>query len=255
MADVDQTIGGTVLFEHPLNEFTRTALRIEYLLSLAAQALADPSHLAPYGFWRALFDLMELLDRGDVRQDLIKELDRTINELPALVSRGCCPGTAEQELREQLQQHVQTLRSCARLGQPLRDDRFFMTLRQRFALAAGQCSFDLPQFHLWLHRPEEVRRSQMRHYLGLMEPVQRAFGDWLHLVRCRGKFSSEMAVGGFYQNSAEQLQLLRIRLSPSVGAFPSISGNRLRFTVRFVAPQADRECFLDHDVAFDLARC
>lgn len=244
-----------MLFEHPLNEFTRTALRVEHLLTLAAQALADPSHLAPYGFWRALFDLMEILDRGDIRQDLIKELDRSINDIPQLIARGCCSGTAEGELRAQLQQHIQGLRSSARLGQPLRDDRFFMTLRQRFALAAGQCSFDLPQFHLWLHRPEEVRRGQMRHYLGLLEPMQRAVADWLHLVRCRGKFNAVSAVNGFYQDNAEQLQLLRIRMSPSIGAFPSISGNRLRFTIRFVSPQADRECFLDHDVPFDLARC
>ena len=44
-------------------------------------------------------------------------------------------------------------------------------------------------------------------------------------------------------------------LQPVVGAFPSVSGNRLRFTVRFVSPQSEREIFLDSDIAFDLARC
>ncbi len=244
-----------MLFEHPLNEFVRTALRVEHLLSLAGQALADPSPLAPYNFWRALFDLMEILDRGDIRQDLIKELDRAGNEIPQLIAKGCCTGAPELELRAQFQAHIQGLRSSARLGQPLRDDRFFTTLRQRFALAAGQCSFDLPQFHLWMHHPEEVRREQMRTYLDLMQPMQRAFGDWLYLLRCRGKFSSVTANNGFYQDSAENLQLLRIRLQPAVGAFPSVSGNRLRFTVRFVSPQAERELFLDSDIAFDLARC
>lgn len=244
-----------MLFDHPLNEFTRTALRVEHLLLLADQALADPSPLAPYNFWRALFDLMEILDRGDIRQDLIKELDRASNDIPQLIAKGYCGTIAEQDLRAQFQAHVQGLRASPRLGQPLRDDRFFTTLRQRFALAAGQCSFDLPQFHLWMHQPEQAQRTQMQSYLELMQPMQHAFGDWLRLLRCRGQFSSVQATAGFYQDSAENLQLLRIRLPPTVGAFPSVSGNRLRFTVRFVSPQAEREVFLDNDIAFDLARC
>ena len=244
-----------MLFEHPLNEFTRTALRIEHQLNMAARALQDPSQLSPYSYWRALFDLMEILDRGDIRQDLIKELDRGVGEAPQLVARGCLRNGEAADLRQRLLDHVQTMRQSSRLGQMLREDRFFTTLRQRFALAAGQCSFDLPQYHLWLHQSEATRREQMVYYLGLLQPMKSAFADWLHQLRCRGTFSDEMAVNGFYQNNAEQLQLLRIELEPEIGAYPSISGNRLRFTVRFVSPQGERESFLDTDVAFALARC
>lgn len=71
----------TVLFEHPLNEKMRTWLRIEFLLQQLhanAQVTAISSALL---FFRTASDLLDVLERGEVRTDLLKELERQQQKL------------------------------------------------------------------------------------------------------------------------------------------------------------------------------
>lgn len=65
-----------VLFEHPLNEKMRTWLRIEFLLQQLTVHPAITSHADALHFFRNIGDLLDVFERGEVRTDLMKELDR-----------------------------------------------------------------------------------------------------------------------------------------------------------------------------------
>jgi cell division protein ZapD len=70
-----------VLFEHPLNEKMRTWLRIEFLIQQMAFHPMIASHADALHFFRNAGDLLDVLERGEVRTDLLKELERQQRKL------------------------------------------------------------------------------------------------------------------------------------------------------------------------------
>ena len=70
-----------VLFEHPLNEKMRTWLRIEFLIQQMAFHPMIASHADALHFFRNAGDLLDVLERGEVRTDLVKELERQQRKL------------------------------------------------------------------------------------------------------------------------------------------------------------------------------
>ena len=123
-----------VLFEHPLNEKMRTWLRIEFLLQQLTVHPAITSHADALHFFRNIGDLLDVFERGEVRTDLMKELDRQQRKLQSWAE---VPGVDQDrinELRQQLKQSGSTLMSAPRIGQYLREDRLIALVRQRLSI-------------------------------------------------------------------------------------------------------------------------
>ena len=74
-----------VLFEHPLNEKMRTWLRIEFLIQQMAFRPQIASHADALHFFRNAGDLLDVLERGEVRTDLVKELERQQRDRKSVV--------------------------------------------------------------------------------------------------------------------------------------------------------------------------
>ena len=74
-------VAATVLFEHPLNEKMRTWLRIEFLLQQMHSNAQITSIASALLFFRTASDLLDVLERGEVRTDLLKELERQQQKL------------------------------------------------------------------------------------------------------------------------------------------------------------------------------
>jgi len=60
-----------ILFEHPLNEKMRTWLRIEFLIQQLSQHLPVNDHATALHFFRNVGDLLDVIERGDVRTELL----------------------------------------------------------------------------------------------------------------------------------------------------------------------------------------
>ena len=90
-------------YEHPLNEKLRTYLRLEYLLTQLHNLNDLDSEWQQQAFFNALFDLIEVLDRNDIRPDLIKDCERSET---ALVKWASHPSVADDKLQALLQQAV-----------------------------------------------------------------------------------------------------------------------------------------------------
>lgn len=70
-----------VFFEHPLNEKMRTWLRIEFLLTQLNTQLPLHDHATALHFFRNASELLDVFERGEIRTELLKELDRQQRKL------------------------------------------------------------------------------------------------------------------------------------------------------------------------------
>ena len=240
-----------LIYEQPLNEKTRSYLRLEYLANqLQSNLDQDHQHRCFY----PLFSLCELTERCDYRGEIIKDIDK---QLITLKKWQNLPHIDEQQVIsyvEKLQAARKCLLDCNRPGQTLKQDRFLSALRQRFGMPGACCNFDLPQLHYWLAKPWDVRQQQYKAWIAsftcLLTPVRLL----LELTRKTTDYNPATAVAGFYQgNSNQALSLIRVKLDASQGCYPTISGNRNRYAIHFVL--FDQQKHSDKTIDFMLATC
>jgi len=252
---------GTLIFEQPLNERMRTFLRLDFLYN---QALHHNEMASPWGSRAAMASLIEILaitTRGDVRSDVLKELESHLATLNEFQSR---PGVDAQRLKTLVSNLLRLRSDLMSAGsaflQPLRDSEFLNAIKLRSAIPGGTCEFDLPDYYFWLAQPDEARMRSFNQWLGLLRPMCDAIAELLWLTRQNGRTRQEIAVGGTFNITFERdnpLQLLRISLPASAGLYPEISGSHHRCSVRFLSWQGitTRPSQTANDVPFMLSCC
>src|SRR5512139_2798857 len=67
-----------LIFEQPLNERMRTFLRLDYLYNQALYHNEKASQWGSRAAVASLIDILAITTRGDVRSDVLKELERHI---------------------------------------------------------------------------------------------------------------------------------------------------------------------------------
>ncbi|EKN4706573.1 cell division protein ZapD [Yersinia ruckeri] len=244
----------TVLFEHPLNEKMRTWLRIEFLL----QQLENQRSLANIAnaltFFRTASDLIDVLERGEVRTDLLKELERQQQKLQLWADVPGVDMRVIDKLREQLKQRASVLMSAPRIGQSLKEDRLISLVRQRLSIPGGCCSFDLPTLHIWLHLPQGQRDRHINTLLDTLTPLNQSLTIILDLIRQSGPLRSQISLNGFFQDNAEGADLLRLRISMEHQLYPQVSGHKTRYAIRFL-PLDSENGTVPERLTFELACC
>jgi cell division protein ZapD len=229
-----------VLFEHPLNEKMRTWLRVEYLIDQLHETVPVSGSVSALGVFRILSDLLDIFERGDMRTELLKELERQQQKLRAWLD---VPGIDElrvNDLRQQLKQYSSELMAVPRMGQLLREDRLVALVRQRLSIPGGCCSFDLPSLHIWLHQDQAVRDVQVNGWLESLNPLRNSLTMILDLVRQSGVFRHQTSLNGFYQDNAEGSDLLRLQLTLEDALYPQVSGHKSRYAIRFLPLDSER---------------
>ena len=238
-------------YEQPLNEKTRSYLRLEYL---ADQLEFNFNHDHQHACFFPLFSLWELCERCDYRNDVIKEFDRQLCLLNKWKALPDSDHQQIQQLIDEIQSHRCQLIKTTRLGQELKSDRFLMAIRQRFSMPGASCSFDLPQLHFWLAKPWSERQHNYQMWCEHFRPLLDAVKLVLQLCRNTAEFQSQQAHSGFYQGDSNQaLSLVRVRLNEDYGCYPTISGNRNRFAIHFVTFEHHKHT--DKTIEFKLAAC
>lgn len=223
-----------VTYEYPLNEKIRSWLRLETLL----QQVYELSHITSYtsgvAFFRSVSELIEILDRGEVRTDLIKELEKHRKRLAAWADSPNADNQLISSLLNDLSTKTTNITSASRFGQQLRNDKIISMVRQRLSIPGGCCSFDLPTLQLWLNMPQEPRDHSIGEWLKSLAPLKDTLDTILHLLRQAAAFETKECHNGFYQDSVEDKELLRVRLSTDKLIYPQISGHKTRFAIRFL---------------------
>jgi len=248
-------------FEQPLSERMRTFLRIEFLYEQTRFHAGEPTDFGARAAVAGLLEILTILGRGDVRSDVLKELDHHA----AVLGRFRSQPRVDPARLTRLIDEIEALKgriadAGSQLINPLKECEFLNTIRHRSGIPGGTCSFDVPDYGYWLHLPASDRRRQLQTWIGKIEPLCDAVAEVLWLTREATEPRDEVAVGGFFQHSAdrsEQMNLIRVLLPATAGFYPEVSAGQHRFTLRFLRWRSvdERPVQVNQDVRFLLAIC
>ena len=231
-----------ITYEYPLSERIRTLLRLEDLFDRTRYFLAREHALDHHAALVAIFEIIDVAGRADLKSDLMQELERQRQVLGTF--RGS-PDVAQNALEQVLREADETFAALAtnagKTGQHLRENEWLMSVKSRVNIPGGACEFDLPSYHFWLHRPAAARLADLNLWLAPLLPVRDGISIVLRLLRDSGKPAELTAVQGQFQQmlSGKVAQLIRLRLSDEAGYIPEISANKYALMIRFTERTAE----------------
>jgi cell division protein ZapD len=210
---------GLIVYEQPLTERMRTFLRIEFLSRQAQHHARQPSAWSSRAAMGSLIEILAIVSRGDVRGEVLKDLERQATMLAGFASRPGVDRTRLDALLERVSQLRQQLSSCgAHYTQPLKESEFLASIRHRSAIPGGTCEFDLPDFKHWLSLPG---RAALRRLPGLVPPPEAAVRRHRPAALADPRVlagPARIAPGGMFQYQIDRsmgCQLVRIALPPA----------------------------------------
>jgi len=246
----------TILYEHPLNERIRNYLKLEQLFKQVNNCATSDISTSHQVFFNALFAIIDMLERSDIRGELIKDLEKLQK---SLVVWSQAPNIDTSVLEDNLRETVFLINQLKINNQTwcqLKEHKLLASLKQRFAIQGGNSSFDLPQLQFWLHQPTSLITTDIGQRLSLLDNIKKPLALILKFIRQRAEFKCIETESGFYQDNGEGLMLLRIKIDKSAQYYPTISGNKFRYSIRFMLPcEQDGRRYFNQTTKFYLARC
>lgn len=245
------------IFEFPLNERIRTWLRLEELFGKVLFFIQGQDARMHHAGLLAIFEIVDVTARSELKNELIQELERQKAGLEALRRN---PAVNIKRLDEVLRAIDEALAGLlamvGKMGQHVRDNEWLGSIKGRAGIPGGTCSFDLPVYNYWLNQPAENRKEDLSAWLMPMLPIRHGVEVVLRILRDGGHVSRHTAVQGLFQLmlAGRSAHLLRIAVETSCA--PEVSANKYAVNVRFLVPdtmQKPRLC--DRDVDFDLTFC
>lgn len=248
-----------IVYEYPLSERIRTWLRLEDLFGKVAFFIRAGDQRSHHAALLAIFELVDVMARPELRSELIQELERQklsfepLRGNPAVDSErleGVLGGLAS-ALAEL---HVQS----GKLGQHVRENDWLSSIKSRSSIPGGTCGFDLPGYHYWLNQPTQSRLNDLQAWLAPLLPIKRGVDTVLKLLRESGSVTRYVAKAGLFQLmlGGRVAQLLRIGIDEGQPCVPEVSANKYAVNLRFVsAGTSQKSRTFDQDVPFDLIFC
>lgn len=229
-----------LVFEHPLNERVRTQLRLEFIHRNIQHALTSGS---VFDHRQALFlilDTLAIMNRGDVRAEVRKELERIHASLLPLKQVTHVNQNQLQQALDQIDYYLEAMIEERHHAADLKEVAFLNTIKQRSGLPGGACEFDLPSLHAWLSQPVAYRQDDIEHWLESFTALHGAINLCLHLMRVSADVLEVNCKDGVYHHSfsaERECQLVRIMLEPGQHIYPVVSGNRHGLSLRMMRQQ------------------
>ncbi len=248
------------VYEHPLNERIRMMLRLEHLFRQATYFLEQDHVWCSRIFVSTLLDILELFSRGDIRTELLKELERSTDNLGQLMSYPNVDHDRLGSILRALEHLIDNIHAMtAAPGSELKSDELLSTIRQRSSIPGGTCDFDLPRYNLWLHSDPQQRLADQKRWYTSLDPIRQTIELLFKMIRGSTEFQDKTATAGNYTEQLEKTlpyQMIRIRLPRSAPYYAEISGSKHRFTVRFLQRSKEQKYELvNADIHFQLELC
>lgn len=229
-----------IVYEHPLHERIRMLIRMESLFKLIDTLLQDKSPWATQVVLATAGDLLGILQRGDVKSELLKELDRHAQTFTRWLAHEEADVPRLEEYLEKLRLLTDAIHAMnGPFGAEIKRNEFVNSVIQRCAIPGGTCSFDLPLLHHFLARPAEERIDFLLTWLEDFRLLREATVLILELTRNSAfRRTIEVENGVFNQilEKGHPVQLVQVQLPAGSPVYPEISGNKLQFTIRFMVP-------------------
>ena len=249
-----------VEFEQPLTERIRTFLRLEFLFAEHAYHRRGEGALAVRSTLQALLDILTVLSRSDLKNDILKELADQHATLTKLASKPGIDGGKLQGVLTEIAQAVNGMQQLTTqfAASLLRGNDFLTALLNRSGIPGGTCAFDLPAYHFWLSQPCEHIKRDLDAWFADLRPFEKAITLYLRLLRNSVEPETSVATGGMYVYTPQgPCVLVRVTVPVAAGVYPEISAGRHRFTVRFMSARDVnvRSQQATADVSFQMQCC
>ena len=248
-----------ICYEHPLNERIRTLLRLEVLFNKVDFFSARDTSTEHHAALVALFEILDVTSRADLKSDLLQELERQRSLLEGLRKN---PEISEEALNHVLNDIKVTFRDLlnipGRIGGHLRDNEWLMGIKQRMSILGGACEFDLPSYHYWLSVAPEMRHHDFNEWITPLLPIRSGSNTILKLLRNSGRTFHYTAYQGLFQQTDSGLlaQMLRLKIDKEFPCVPEISANKYALNIRFIPFGSDQKINVyEEDIDFELTYC
>lgn len=246
------------LYEFPLSEKVRNYLRLEQLFHQLNEVKFATTEFQYLYFFDVLFDLIDLIERLDLRTDFVRDFDAQEKNLVFWSQHPDIDSSALEQALQSLHRVVGVLKKNKKLGASIREEKFLSSIRQRFSIPGGATSFDLPGLFCWLKQPESLRKAHIEKWYAHLQVVETSIEMLMSFLRERGKFTSILGKNGFYQGNVEdKLELVRVKCDNTKGYYPVLSGNKHRYGIKFMLlfPEEGTTGAISDNVEFELASC
>ena len=128
-----------IVYEYPLNERIRTWLRLEELFGKALFFIRAHDHRSHHGALLAIFELVDVMSRAELKSELLQELDRQRNTLEGLRSHAAVDVERLGEVLTRVASSSAELHAMSRkLGQDIRDNEWLMGIKSRAGIPGGR---------------------------------------------------------------------------------------------------------------------
>lgn len=241
-----------LIFEHPLNERMRTLLRVEYLINQLHSFSAIDGFNNALSFFHLFSDLLDILDRIDVRTELQKGLEARQQRMLAWRETPGVDLYRLEQLINQLTDLSAQLGAADRFGRKLREDRILASIRRRISIPGGYFTFDSPLFYMWLNTPQTERDRHVAIWLNELSLLNDTLSVYMQFLRQGGQFQAYECQGLFHRDNFGEYDLLRVQVPAHYGVYPQISGNQTRYALRFTP--YDESKVIDK-IEFELTCC
>jgi cell division protein ZapD len=247
-------------YDYPFNERIRTLLRLEDLFAKVQHSYNCQHELDHHSALITLFQILDVIDRAELKTDMLQELDRQKIVMESLRGNPAILESALNEVLGEIEKTATALRvSTGKLGQHLRENEWLMSIKQRAGIPGGVCEFDIPSYHYWLGMPTTVRQQYLENWLAPLLPLYDALRIILHILRGNGAQTHHLAPRGVFQlmlGGAKPSQMLRIILDDQFACFPEVSANKYAISVRFNCLDGlQKPRLYDTDLEFELTLC
>lgn len=248
-----------IVYEHPLNERIRTMLRLEFLFRRATHFLKGQTVWDSRIFIDTLLDILDIFSRGDLKTELLKELERSTGNLKGLMQHPNVDHERLGTILRALEHLIDNLHGLTTPpGQSLRDDSFITSIRQRSTIPGGTCDFDLPNYHRWLQQPWEAREQAQKRWFSSLDAVRQAIELLLKMIRNSAEYRTLSTDNGSFQQPLESnfpYQMIRVLLPSDSPYYAEISGSKHRINLRFLKQGKSKAQLAETAVSFKLACC
>lgn len=227
-----------IIYEQPMNELMRSCLRLEFLFKRIDYCLANFSiDESTEIIMDNLIDLLNLLERPDLKSKLAQEFHRHVISFSRLLPLPQVNQTTLQKILKQLEQQANFfLQAQGKVAQTLKDDAFITHIRGHFNYP-GDCYIDSPMYVYWLNKKPDVREKQIHTWIDSLTQIRSAIDVLLQITRESTDLKQAQAIDGFYhQNLTPDVpcQLIRVGIAKHHALYPEVSAGKHRMSIRFV---------------------
>ncbi|MFO1258455.1 MAG: cell division protein ZapD [Gammaproteobacteria bacterium] len=249
-----------IIFEHPMHEFMRHLLKLEYLFQLFETRFNQDTAYDSKSALRTLVQIYQFIEASQIVTEILKDIERHIEILEKLHPTPTVNRNALVAITEELDDIKIKIEQSKPLTPWVKENYFLSQVEYRMSLPLSDLNFDMPQWHLWLHQSMSQRKVLLMEGLSQLIPVKQAVALILHLTRESTIPTLETADQGVFQkrlNSSLACQLIRVVLNAHLEVYPEITAIPNQIQIRFLAPDYTGEApaLAKGNIPFELTCC